>query len=317
MSDVTPLRSLELVRMPQAFAAAPIFAPLRRGQKRGGMDVTLQVGRTELRVRAYEQLGIVDQDVLIALLRLGEFKEQTSVLGAVPVTEQGRALRSGLEVELWTGTKRPAGRVDKKRSARRPRPATVVPEDESLVIHTSVPEVARRAGKAVGGHGRQVISDVLDRLGGVQLRILDTETGGWVYAHLIHSIRYTSEGDRLRIALHPTLARVLLGASGATTRIDERDYLGLNGEVARRLLVRLCSWVNPGSTRSARLDTLALGVWPEPTPSAAATRQRRRQMALALAEIGHLDDWNVTITGQGPAATAQIARLDRSDRCQL
>ena len=303
-------QALDLVRLPQAFAAVPIFVPLRRGQKRCGMDVTLRAGRTELRVRAYEQLGIGDQDVLVALLRLAEFREQTALLGRIPTTELGQGLRDGLEIEWWTGA-RPASVVARK---RRRGAVPVVPEDESMVITTSVPELARRAGKATGGKGRKVIESVLERLMGVSIKTTDTATGSWVYSHLIHSVRYTAEGDRLRIAIHPMLARVLLGAAVAVTRIDETDYRSLDGEVARRLLVRLCAWVDAGTARSVRLDTLAAGVWPEPAASSYAGRYRRKQVAAALTEIGQLEEWSVGITGQGTTATARIARVARGER---
>lgn len=301
--DVFP-QALDLVRLPQAFATVPIFVPLQRGQKRCGMDVTLRAGRTELRVRAYEQLGIGDQDVLVALLRLAEFREQTALLGRIPATEIGQGLRDGLEIEWWTGA-RPASVAARK---RRRGAVPVVPEDESMVITTSVPELARRAGKATGGKGRKVIEGVLERLMGVSIKTTDTETGSWVYSHLIHSVRYSAEGERLRIAIHPMLARVLLGAAGAVTRIDEADYLSLDGEVAKRLLIRLCSWVNAGTARSVWLDTLAAGVWPDPPANNANGRGRRRRLAGALQEIDRLDTWAVAITGAGSGATARITR---------
>lgn len=302
----TDSRPLDLVRMPQAWASVPIFVPLKRGTKRPGMDVTLGAGRTEMRVRAYELLGIGDQDVLVALLRLAEWTENTSVLETVPVTDEGRRLRDGLEIECQ-GTSAPA---TAKRRSRRPA-APLYPEDTSLVVETTLNEVARRAGKTLGGKGRKVVNETLDRLTGVQIKVTDTETGSYVYSHLVHSVRYEAEGDRLRVALHPALAKVLLGGGGAVTRIAERDYLALEGEVARRLLVRLCSWVDAGTTRHARIETLAQSVWRDPSTNRSARSRRYARLAEALLEVGQLEEWEVAVTGSGASADVRITRRSR------
>lgn len=274
-----PAPQLDLVRLRQQWALAPIFRPLARGE-RGYLDVTVTVGEGTVRVVGRWALGIDDQDVLLALLRLAERQERCPQLGPVPATEVGVELRKRLEAD---------GEAK---------------EQTTITVHTTLSEIARLCGRAPGGRTHAQIRQSLFAL--AQAMVILQCGGWWTTSHILS--RSTGDPDgRVEIALHPHLAQAMLGGEAAT-RIDLAAHRRLKGAVARRLHVHLSGWVNPGVERRVRLDVLARRVWPEPSETPSTVRSRRERLGEALREIGQLDGWEITLTGVGQERQAIIRR---------
>lgn len=257
---------LELARLDQRYALAPLCRPLRRGP-RPALKVSYQLGSgTVLTVVGPEALGIDDQDVLVALVRLstGGGRDDVLTLPVKPVTAAGQAARE----DLW------AEGVEAVR--------------DSTLIRTSLHEIARLVGISTGGRGLAQIDRSLWRLGTTTAR-LDVPGHGWGTARLIGMARRDEEG-RVAVALNPSLALATL--TGSCTYIDMAAYRMLRGDIARRLLLRLSAMVAPGQRRRLRVDGLAETVWGDPSEGD-VRRQRRRRVRGALGEIDALAEWAV------------------------
>lgn len=275
---------LDLARLSQAWALAPIFRPLARAKERGYLDVTMRVGELEIKVVGRWALGIDDQDVLLALLRLAEHRDRCPQIGPVPTTDAGKEARVGLKAD---------GRARAQ---------------NTVAVQTTLRELARTAGHQEDGGSLDRISESLQHLGQATV-ILDAGGLRWTQAHIVSHT--TVDDGRVLVALHPHLAQALLGGREAVTRLDMQAYRSLRGEVARRLYVRLCGYLDPGRERRARVDTLAAGVWPDPPGSPAVLRWRRRACRLALAEIGGLVGWTIRVEGAGADTVAVMSRAGR------
>lgn len=261
--------ALDLARLPQRWALAPrVFVPLQPGRARGSLDVEFRVGDLEIRVSGPEALGVNDQDVLIALLRLAE--RDTCELPPVPVTPAGVRLRSALKAKGGMASQ------------------------VTVAVETTMTKTAMTIGRSTGGKALQDIKASLVRLGGTTV-ILDGP-GGWGEAKLL---AWSADGDPGAVvcAIHPDIAQCLVHKRVATTYVDLNDYRSLKSRVARRLFVRLCGYVDRGPHgRLNGADTLVRALWPE-SASVDTTRQRRASVRDALGEIANLADWEVEFLG--------------------
>lgn len=277
-----PAPQLDLVRLRQQWALAPIFRPLARGE-RGYLDVTVTVGEGTVRIVGRWALGIDDQDVLLALLRLAERVERCPQLGPQPATEVGVVLRKRLEADGEAA------------------------EQTTITVRTTPSEIARLCGRSDGG---AVLAQIRQSLFALSNAMVILQHGSWwTTSHILS--RSTGHPDgRVEIALHPHLAQAMLGGEAAT-RIDLAAHRQLRGAVARRLHVHLSGWVNPGIERRVRLDVLARRVWPEPSETPSTVRSRRERLGAALREIGQLDGWEIALTGLGGERQAIIKRASK------
>jgi len=275
-------RELDLARLAQPWALAPIFVPAKRGE-RGRLDVTLRVGESELRVVGPWTLDIGDQDVLVALVRLASYPERGLSLSASPTTPTGQAARQELAID--------ADRAE-------------VRDADTLLVRTSLREIARTIGRDESGRTLKAITRSLQRLG--TITVLVTRGRAWRTAHILGA-GGDAEG-RVAVGLHPALAEVVLG--GNATRLDMVDYRALDSDVARRLLVRLSAWIDCGQTRHARVDTLLRSVWPDAT-TGSALRMRRSRLREALEELGHsCSGWRVVLEGRDAVITRLPVALE-------
>lgn len=273
--------SLDLVRLSQAWALAPIFQPLARTSDRDHLDVRVNVGQGEVMVVGRWALGIDDQDVLLALLRIAEHQERCPQVDPAPSTPAGQSARDNLAAD---GLAR---------------------AQSTIAVRTTLRELARTAGHVESGESLARVSESLRHLGQATV-ILNAGTTRWTQAHVIGAAKV--DDGQVMVALHPDLAQALLGGRRAVTRIDMTAYRSLKSEPAKRLYVRLCGWLDPGRERRVRVDKLAAGVWPGEPSGTDMVRARRRRTCLALDEIGALDGWTVRVEGTGTTATAALSR---------
>lgn len=273
--------SLDLVRLSQAWALAPIFRPLMRASDRDHLDVRVRVGQGEVMVVGRWALGIDDQDVLLALLRIAEHQERCPQIGPAPATPVGQSARDHLEAD---GLAR---------------------AQTTIAIRTTLRELARTAGHVESGASLARVNESLRHLGQATV-ILNAGTARWTQAHVIGAARV--DDGRVMVALHPDLAQALLGGKQAVTRIDMVAYRSLKSDAAKRLYVRLCGWLDAGRERRVRVDKLAEGVWMGEPSGPDMARARRRRTCLALTEIGALEGWTVRVEGTGGDTMAVLSR---------
>ncbi|MFP5204429.1 MAG: replication protein C, IncQ-type [Acidobacteriota bacterium] len=253
-----------------ALCSAPgLFRSLKRGErKKQKLDITYQHGDTRLRFWGPEPLGADDLRVLQVLVAFAG--PGGHLLEAKPATGVGRMLRGELNA---------AGACESG--------------EDAITVRTTLYRLAVEVGKSDSGTALGALRRCLDRLAALTV-IADAGTQSVSMRLCARAI--DSETGELIIALHPRIARAVLGQRH--TRISMAEVRALHSDPALLMHQRLCAWIDPGAQRHVLLGTLAGYAWPEPAPSPSALRMRRAGVRKALAELVAAG-WGVEQAGEG------------------
>lgn len=253
-----------------------------RTRQRGFVSVVFSGVTVEF--RAFEQLDVFDQTLLLHLIRLAGMDSME--LTPSSASEASVALRKALGPDSDGG------------------PAS--PYRGSAVIRTTIWALCQAVsdGKRDDGGARGLYRAVrasLTRLGNVTMTVrLPDPTRWWAQWPLLASVVVDPE-DRVWIGLNPRVAQAMV--AGPRTRIDLAERALLQSDEARLAHVWLSAWLSPGETRAIGLNSLAQHVWPV-AATGSTLRMRRTRLRRALAEIGKLAGWRVMLSG----STCQIQR---------
>lgn len=268
------------VKHNQAIGLAPIFKPLRRGErKESKLDVSIESGSEKIRITCFEPLGADDQTALFSILSLCTDEGRGLVLSHAPKTEAGQALRADLFL---------------KRSSK----------EDSVMVEASEYELLKLSGGSTdGSENYERFRDVLARLASVSIRV-QSHSEDYVVRLLAYHV--DKETGRLKIAVNNKSASAILGDQYAY--IDLSDHRKLTFEPAKILHGWLSSWMGQGNSRRIGLDKLAAHIYPNfegvATSSKATYRSNTKRAVEGLSELG----WKVATVGRGSKAMVTIAR---------
>ncbi|CAN7186623.1 replication protein C, IncQ-type [Phenylobacterium sp. LjRoot225] len=241
-----------------------LFVPTN-GKRRGRLLVEpRRFGKIEIGFQGFEQLGVDDQSILLALTaQLGIDGLVIDYAAAGPMSRQ---LRLALDFQQDDG----APLASKRTSLR------------SLLIDAGYkyPESGAALARAKAS---------LNRLRATQIREAD-RVSGWDRACNLIAVSFNHKTGEIYVAANPRLTGAVLRGQHVKVSLCERNKL--DGEVAKLLHCWLCSNIRLGRAlgngNGAHLDTLAPHVWGRAAWEgfAAADRSKKRgQLRAALDEI--------------------------------
>lgn len=253
------------VRQDAALGMVGAFRPLRKGP-RGKLDVQMQWGEATIRWRGPDQLGIVEQSVLLAVLEVA--------------MEQWQGDRQALLVKpddaLWN-------LLGHRQHVFKP---------DILRVVTSFRRLSLLCGKGDSGTELNLVRDALRRL---------TETTVWVRCNGLEGSSHllgwqVSDEQQVVLVLNWRLTQALQGQQYARISVQER--LQLVSEPAKALHAVLSCKVNVGKAWSCQLDHLQPYVWGDTETQGANRRKRHGRLRAVLREIGKLPGWSIHVAEQ-------------------
>jgi hypothetical protein len=247
-------------------ALAPVFLTLAKGS-RPKLDVMMEYGGSTLRWRGPDALGMLEQSVFLGLLSIAN--QQSLRLCPENQGSHGAKLLAKLEVD---------GKAISMKLC---------------VLTASWSEIAAAAGYAsIGGKNRENVKMAVRRL---------AETTMWELrgneeraCRILSWIR--SRDDTVMIALNPRATTALLHGQYAHISLAERRQL--DSDPARALHAWLSGSLRVGATQRYIIDKLQTHVWGSAV-TGGALRKRRSSLCAALADIGHLQSWRCSFSGDG------------------
>ncbi|MEN9543289.1 MAG: hypothetical protein RLZZ598_122 [Pseudomonadota bacterium] len=253
------------VRQDPALGMVGAFRPLRKGP-RGKLDVQMEWGDTTIRWRGPDQLGIVEQSVLLAVLEVA--------------MEQLRGDQHTLLVKsddaLWS-------LLGHQKHVFRP---------DIMRILTSFRRLSLLCGKGDSGAELNLVRDALRRL---------AETTVWVScrgkegsSHLLGW--QVSDEQQVVLVLNWRLTQALQGEQYARISMQERSQLA--SEPAKALHAVLSCKVNVGKAWNCTLDHLQPYVWGDTETQGANRRKRHGRLRAVLDEIARLPGWTARVVEQ-------------------
>lgn len=264
--------------------APGLFRALKRGA-RGKLDVTYTFNANRsVRFRGPDALGADDLRVLQFLVSVSGPRARGSVIGVEPKSEVGAALRRALELKGDAAS----GMLVEIRTSRR--------------------EVLRELGVAWNSAQGQAVADSIARLAAVTLQVrsgdIEVSSGkGLLSFEIDHAT------GQIAVALNFMLSAAVLGDTAQYVRIEMDEVRELKSDAARLVHQRLCAWINPGTNRYVKLETLVSYAYPERAAASATQRSRKAAIRGALKELEGIG-WGVEVAGKDafgirrPAASA-------------
>jgi hypothetical protein len=165
------------------------------------------------------------------------------------------------------------------------------------VVRCTWGDILRESGLDRSGNNFKTLRESLERLEAMTVRVTTSIDGVEHESPAFQFLVWRRVGDRLGIALNPTLAEAVLG--GRFCRIEMAEIRALKTEAARLIHQRLCAIQNQGTTRHWKADTLAGYAWPEhATANPATRRQHLSRLAAAMDDIAAAG-WTVTASRDG------------------
>lgn len=285
------------VRLELSIALSPLYSPVEDSNKRRpNAEVIRKTKDGWVRFKCFEQLGIFDESVSLAILYIARDKERTAYLSHKPLTELGKEMRKMLDPN-----------------------DELLKQEVGMITCTSVNEIANVLGwKRPSKDNYQRIYKALDRLGSVTVHERN-EKEKWEINGQPGFIRYKIRDDgRLAIVITRRLAMAAFGEEGwlyALLSLEERNHL--KGDIAKAAHKFFVAWIFESSKGKASkprpigLDTLATHIWREwsnySSSGKATLRQRLKQ---SIADISKLPKWQAEVTGRGAKAMITVQRLD-------
>ena len=253
------------VRQDPALGMVGAFRPLRKGP-RGKLDVQMDWGDATIHWRGPDQLGIVEQSVLLAVLEVA--------------AEQWRNDRDALLVKpddaLWS-------LLAHQKHVFKP---------DIVRILTSFRRLSLLCGKGDSGAELGLVRDALRRL---------AETTVWVKRAGLEGSSHllgwqVSDDLQVVLVLNWRLTQALQGEQYA--RISMRERSQLDSEPAKALHAVLSCKVNVGKAWDCGLHHLQPYVWGDTVVDGATRRKRHGRLRAALDEIDRLPGWTARVDGQ-------------------
>lgn len=259
------------VRQDPALGMVGAFRPLRKGP-RGKLDIQMEWGDATIRWRGPDQLGIVEQSVLLAVLEVA--LEQWR--------DDGQALLVKPDDELWN-------LLVHQQHVFKP---------DIVRVLTSFRRLSLLCGKGDSGAELTLVRDALRRL---------AETTVWVKRGKLEGSSHllgwqVGNEHQVVLVLNWRLTQALQGEQYA--RISMWERLQLASEAAKALHAVLSCKVSVGKAWDCQLDHLQRYVWGDTETQGANRRKRHGRLRAVLADIAELPGWTARVEGQ----TVRVAR---------
>lgn len=253
------------VRQDPALGMVGAFRPLRKGP-RGKLDIQMEWGNATIRWRGPDQLGIVEQSVLLAVLEVA--MEQWS--------DDGQALLVKPDDALWS-------LLAHQQHVFKP---------DSVRVRTSFRRLSLLCGKGDSGAELNLVREALRRL---------AETTVWVRCDGLEGSSHllgwqVSDEQQVVLVLNWRLTQALQGKQYARISMRERSHLA--SEPAKALHAVLSCKVNVGKAWNCQLDHLQPYVWGDMETSGANRRKRHGRLRAVLLEIATLPGWTARVEDQ-------------------
>jgi len=234
---------------------------MRRGDRARMINVTIETahGSTRWRGPVLGADNLRTLQVVVAMAGTAKYGQLT--ISARPETDEGCLLRRAL------------------RFAPPETPLT------GAAVQCTWGDILRESGQANTGGNFRRLRESLERLEMMIVRAT-IKKDGVEHEAGFSLLGWRRVGDRLGIALNPTLAEAVLGEDARFCRIELHEIRRLKTEAGRLIHQRLCAIQNQGTDRNWKADTLATYIWPEhKTAGPAAKRQHLTRLRQAVGDL--------------------------------
>lgn len=273
-------------RTPRFIHAAPQFRPIQRGRRRKALErvYTSADGSQELKIRLFNELDIADQDILLCILAIARDLDRGDIVSDKVTNDKFIELRNSLDLN-----------------------GENVMSLDAVSIETTAYELLKETGRPTGKREYQWLMQSLERLGGVTFRYREKPMN-WGFNLLSWS--FNEDTGAITILINPVSAWVILDDSKGYTLTHRGERHKLVKEEHKALHAVLCGLVDPGATRSLKVDGLADRVWAryDDEVSAQAISKRRNKIIFAAGRIDSLDGWKCVVRGKGNKAQLIVTR---------
>lgn len=250
----------------------PIFYVLPRGKtrKKGFKRTYISKKNEEEReviIRFFEELGIGDQDLFLAILAIAFVQKRGNNL--TPKSQNNQNLRLELNV---------GGKYE---------------NENTLSINTSFFELNNELVRPQSGRANQILEESLERLSGVSF-IIKTPT--FSASSNLLSYFICKKTERLKIAINPKNAKVLFGDQKKGFILHNRgERLALKGDPARALHAVLVGLVNQKKSKTFLLETLIYRIYHVNWQDANKDQRKnlKRSLLKASKELNKLKEWQI------------------------
>jgi len=245
-----------------------LFRPLFRGKTHNPLTVRYRYKDYAFHWQAPSPLGINEQSVFLAVLRLAAIKHRQKIVGDDDDEPRFLEARQALSLELSAA------------------------QSTCIIIETSANELTRVIGREVNGQSGRRITDSLERLAQVKFRIENATQQNIFQCNMLSII---ADGKNLLIGINPKLCQSLTTKSQASY-IDMREQRAIESDITKRLHVWLSCWVGTsGKKGTVSLDNLIPHVWGD-AATGDALHSRRKKLREAIDELGQFAGWSVALT---------------------
>ena len=258
--------SLSHARHDRAHCGAPgLFRALQCGErKKSKLETEFYYPSSDTTVFFWgpEPLGAEDLRVLYAIVAEASQKDRGGVLRPESGTEKNLELRSLIGLNGNT-------------------------ENEiAMAVKTDLKRIACEAGyRTDNGKIIREVRECIRRLSAVTIYV--SHGNEETESRILNMKRIQEDGRKngsVEIVLNPRIARAIA---------DDKQYIRINLEEVRSLNLKpavimhqwLCSWINPGATRSVNLDRLMDRVWQQPASPGQPYKNRRQKARKCLQEL--------------------------------
>jgi hypothetical protein len=241
------------------------FRPLRKGP-RGKLDVQMEWGNATIRWRGPDQLGIVEQSVLLAVLEVA--------------LEQWRCDAHRARV---TPNDAQWGLLAHQQHVFRP---------DIVRVLTSFRRLSLVCGKGDSGQELALVRDALRRL--VETTVWVKRDGFEGSSHLLGW--QVGDEQQVVLVLNWRLTQALQGEQYA--RISMQERFQLRSEAAKALHAVLSCKVDPGRDWKWQLERLQSFIWGDVVSDGPNRRKRHARLRGVLTEIQGLPGWSISMEGQ-------------------
>lgn len=250
-------------RLDPAHVFDGLFVPTK-GRKRGRLLVEpRRFGKLEIGFQGFEQLGVDDQSILLALT--AQLGINGLVIDSIPVGPVSKQLRVAMDFVEDDG----ATLASKRTSLR------------SLLIDAGHnPDTSTDKAKAS-----------LNRLRAIQIREIDRDTGWDRVCNLI-AVSFNHKTGEIHVAANPRLTGAVFRGQHVKVSLFERNEL--ESEVAKLLHCWLCSNIRLGRAlgngNGAHIDTLAPHIWGRAAWEGFAAPDRSKKRGLLRSALNEIAD---------------------------
>lgn len=248
-----------------------LFRPLFRGKADNPLVIYYRFKDYVFHWQAPSPLGINEQTVFLAVLRLAAIKHR----------------------QKNVDDKNDAPKLLEARQALRLESSAA--QSPCIIIETTLNELTRTIGREVNGQSGKRIFDSLQQLAQVKFYIENAAQQNIFQCNLLSTI---VDGKNLLIGINPKLCKSLTTKSQASY-IDMREQRAIESDITKRLHVWLSCWAGiAGKKGTVSLDNLIPHVWGN-TATGDALYSRRRKLRDAITELSKFAAWSVTLTDDG------------------